>query len=122
MDQLAEFYNNANVADPAGPRIKFLIISRPNHDIDGKFRLLDSTVDFIEFAGDDSSDLISQENNLVIDQRIPEVVPRLNKTSHSLIAEHLKSMQHRTYLWLHLVLREIKDKFPSHATVRQIKL
>ncbi|KIX01363.1 uncharacterized protein Z518_09088 [Rhinocladiella mackenziei CBS 650.93] len=100
LDQLAEFYSNANVVGPAGPRIKFLITSRPNDDIDSKFRRLDATVNFIEFA---------------------EVVPRLDKASHSLIAGYLKPMEHRTYLWLYLVLQEIQRKFPSHATVRKIE-
>ncbi|OAP54807.1 hypothetical protein AYL99_11255 [Fonsecaea erecta] len=121
LDQLRQFYDDTRQSGPKTPRIKFLITSRPNSDIDGKFRLLGPEVNFIVFAGDDRSDLISQEINLVIDQRMPEVVPRLDSASRCVLADHLKGMQHRTYLWLHLVMEEIRLRFASHATVKRIE-
>jgi hypothetical protein len=107
LEQLNQLYNNPQLNGPNGPHVKFLIISRPNSDINGKFRLLDPLTNFIKFAGDDRSNLISQEISLVIDRRIPEVVPRLDAKSRTRLAEHLKLIGHRTYLWLHLVLKEI---------------
>jgi ankyrin repeat domain-containing protein 50 len=121
LEQLNQLYNDPKLNGPNGPHVKFLITSRPNSDIDGKFRLLDPLTNFIEFAGDDRSDLISQEISLVIDRRIPEVVPRLDVKSRSLLAEHLKLMGHRTYLWLHLVLKEIQRKFSSYSTLKRIE-
>lgn len=121
LSQLSHLFGNLKTADKPGSCIKFLITSRPNYDIGAGFHLLDSAVNFIQFDGDDRNESISEEINLVIDHRIVEVVPQLEQRSQLLIAEHLKSVQQRTYLWLHLVLEEIADKFSSHTTVKQIK-
>jgi ankyrin repeat protein len=121
LGQLNQLYNDFKPNVPNQPHIKFLITSRPNSDIDAKFCLLDPLTNFIEFAGDDQSDLISKEISLVIDRRIPEVVPKLDAKSQTRLAEDLKSMGHRTYLWLHLVLKEIQRKFSSYSTLKRIK-
>lgn len=50
------------------------------------------------------------------------MVPKLDPTSRLLLAEHLKSMEHRTYLWLHLIFREIYLNFSSNSTLKRIKI
>ncbi|RMZ76840.1 hypothetical protein DV738_g4654, partial [Chaetothyriales sp. CBS 135597] len=123
--KIVEFYNAcAKATNPQGPQqpcIKFLITSQYRDDIDLRFVHLDPTSNFIRFPGDDRSDLLRQEIDLVIDRLIPEKVPRLNQQSQLLLAEHLKSIDHRTYLWLHLILEEIEQKFPSNSTLARIK-
>ncbi|RMZ75650.1 hypothetical protein DV737_g5178, partial [Chaetothyriales sp. CBS 132003] len=122
LAKLVHFFNAAiKDTNSQQPCIKFLITSQYREDIDLRFALLDPASNFIKFPGDDRSDLLRQEIDLVIDQRIPEKVPKLNQQSQLLLAEHLKSIEHRTYLWLHLILEEIEDKFPSTSTLTRIK-
>jgi len=114
LDQLIKFYNDANMSGPTGRRIKFFITSRPIADIDSFLSRFSQAVDVIRFDGDEQTDTISEEINLVINKRIPEVIPQLTVTSQSRISEHLKATKHRTYLWLYLVLEEIRQKSPLY--------
>ncbi|RMD43598.1 hypothetical protein DV735_g1500, partial [Chaetothyriales sp. CBS 134920] len=125
LAKVVQFYNacakETNGQGPQQPRIKFLITSQYRDDIDLRFAHLDPMSNFIRFPGDDRSDILRQEIDLVIDQLIPEKVPKLNRQSQLLLAQHLKSIDHRTYLWLHLILEEIEEKFPSNSTLTRIK-
>ncbi|RMZ90697.1 hypothetical protein DV736_g2091, partial [Chaetothyriales sp. CBS 134916] len=123
LDKLVQFFNaSTKDSNPQQPCIKFLITSQYREDIDLRFAKLEPASNFIKFPGDDLSDLLRREIDLVIDQRVPEKVPKLNQQSQLLLAKHLKSIEHRTYLWLHLILEEIEEKFPSNSTLSRIKM
>jgi hypothetical protein len=121
MDQLEQFCNDPRLNDPNGPCIKFLITSRPINDVDKFLSRFSQAINIVRFDGDEQTNLIGEEINLVIDKRIPEIVPQLDRISQSLISENLKASKHRTYLWLHLILGEIDQKFPIYDDVNSIK-
>ncbi|KAJ5986480.1 hypothetical protein N7451_010845 [Penicillium sp. IBT 35674x] len=100
---------------PLHSRLKFLVTSRPYHDLEHSFsdleRLLHSstTVKYMRLDGDEKSERIRQEIDLVIDARIPELTYGFTENSRREISANLKSMENRTYLWLHLTFAIIKD-------------
>ena len=118
LDELVDLYSDAR---NAGVRLKFIVTSRPYNEIGVELHRLSAHVNFVHFAGDDESETIKNEVNLVIEHRIPLILPGLDDQSQAEIIDHLNGMQHRTYLWLHLVLDVIKQKFMSHATATKIK-
>ncbi|ETS01080.1 hypothetical protein M419DRAFT_81505, partial [Trichoderma reesei RUT C-30] len=89
-------------------RLRFLVTSRPYDAIEFPFRQLSNTATYLRFDGDDKSAEIGHEINLVIDARVNEFAQGFGKEARCLIAERLKSMENRTYLWLHLTINIIK--------------
>ena len=95
-------------------RLKFLVTSRPYFNIRREFSRAFKAVNDIELAGTDESASIKKEIDLVIEHRIvtleredhlkPEVTDHLRR--------RLLQVEHRTYLWLHL-LWEIIQKTGS---------
>ena len=57
---------------------------------------------YVRFDGDDKAAQISNEISLVIDARVNETARDFGEDDRRKISEQLKSMEHRTYLWLHL--------------------
>ena len=69
----------------------------------------------IRLRGEDEAAKISEEINLVIDDEVPRMCKAraLNRRLQSVLLNKLKSVTNRTYLWLHLVLDEIRNGFES---------
>ena len=103
IDKLVEFYSQNKSSGSSSLRLKFLITSRPYHNLEKEFRKLSEIGTYMHFDGDDKSDQISKEINLVIDARLPEIVPDLSDANRAVISHRLKSKGNRTYLWLHLI-------------------
>ncbi|PTB78374.1 hypothetical protein M440DRAFT_1328543, partial [Trichoderma longibrachiatum ATCC 18648] len=93
-------------------KLKFLITSRPYDDIVSSFQKLPRDTAYARFDGDDKSGEIGNEINLVIDARVDEIAQDFREKDRRLIANRLKSMENRTYLWLYLTIDIIK-KSPS---------
>ncbi|KAL7824032.1 hypothetical protein V8C26DRAFT_384656 [Trichoderma gracile] len=89
-------------------RLQFLVTSRPYDDIELSFRRLSDTATYLRFDGDDKSGEIGHEINLVIDARVSEFAHDFEEEDRRLIADRLKSMGNRTYLWLYLTIDIIK--------------
>ena len=121
LEHLIDFFSGNKDHRYANARLKFLITSRPESDIEARFARLDGAATFIQLDADDQSDQISKEVNLVIDDRIPRIAPRLGREAQQEIANHLKRTEHRTYLWLHLILNVIEDKIVSYGTAKGLK-
>ena len=86
-------------------RLKFLITSRPYFEIKRDFdELLEASTN-IELAGNDESESIKKEIDLVIKYRVKKL-KRENRLTAK-VTDHLEKrlleIEHRTYLWLHLV-------------------
>lgn len=92
-----------------GTVVKFLITSRPYVFIERDFRDMTRKIPEIRLAGEDETQAISEEIDVVVDSRVKEVALQLD-LSHE-IAEALKtrllSTPNRTYLWVDLVFEEI---------------
>ena len=85
-------------------RLKFLITSRPYYDIEQQFDNL-----IIRLAGEDETELIKQEIDLVIRDRVPRLATKmkLDPATASILQQRLLDTENRTYLWLHLILEDV---------------
>jgi gas vesicle protein len=91
--------------------VKFLVTSRPYEDIQRRFRSLTKDFPSIRLRGEQESDAISQEINLVIRERlVPEISVELDLSSaiEASLLDTLLKVPNRTYLWLHLITDEIR--------------
>ncbi|KAK1757207.1 hypothetical protein QBC47DRAFT_342319 [Echria macrotheca] len=103
---------NAEEREQPSGSLKFLLTSRPHDGLDLVLRQLSETGALVHVDGDKASGLIGDEINLVIDTKLAVITAGFDAQDRACIAARLKSMQHRTYLWLHLVL-DIVEKRPS---------
>ncbi|KAF2815263.1 FabD/lysophospholipase-like protein, partial [Mytilinidion resinicola] len=93
-------------------KLRFLVTSRPYHDIERKFALLTNNIPTIRLRGEMESKTISREIDLVIQWKVPilGVELELNDSEQSTLESELLSMTHRTYLWLKLILDVIYNE------------
>jgi hypothetical protein len=105
IDKLEDFYSQEPQQNTS--RLKFLITSRPYDDLEASFG---KSAAYLHLDGDDKSDDIRHEINLVIDARLGELAGSLDPEDRRKISERLKSMENRTYLWLHLTFGIIEQK------------
>ena len=120
INQLQEFYLKHDLSSSRS-KLKFLITSRPYGDIEVSFRNFTDTTAYLRFEGDDKSKEISQEINLVIDARMDDIASDLAEEDRRKISERLKSMDHRTYLWLHLTIDIIKQSPCEYGRLSDIE-
>ena len=90
--------------------IKFLVTSRPYHDLEMAFSPLVGKRPMIRLAGEKQSESIRHEIDLVIEDKVRILGSTMSLTPdvQDHIQRKLKSITHRTYLWLHLVLDILK--------------
>jgi ankyrin repeat protein len=108
---LKEFYRFSFQAAPRSSRSKFLVTSRPYNDIEVEFQGLPADLPTIRLLGEEHNDKISDEINMVIGARVSAISRELDlQADAQLILERkLLSITHRTYLWLHLVVEEVRS-------------
>ncbi|KAL4767455.1 hypothetical protein BDW60DRAFT_220489 [Aspergillus nidulans var. acristatus] len=92
--------------------LKVLVTSRPYDSIENAFESLLEPSTCLRFDGDDKSEQIREEIDLVIDARVPDIARGFAADDQRKITERLKGMQNRTYLWLHLTF-DIIEKSPA---------
>lgn len=94
--------------ESSGNRIKFLVTSRPYYDIEESF-----DQNTIRLAGEDESESIKLEIDLVIKDRVPKIASRkkLDDKTRTALQDRLLKTENRTYLWLHLVLEGVEKGF-----------
>ena len=117
---LSDYYSDSNRTASSNSRLKFLITSRPYSDISLEFRPLFNCATYIHFHGDEKTEIISEEINIVIDTKLEAVTQGMKPQDREAIAHHLKSAENRTYLWLHLALDFIKSKFTTQRTQKKM--
>ena len=120
LDCLTEIYLCEKFQNNKSIKLKILITSRQYHDIEVRFRRLTGKAGYIQLDGDERSEEISQEINLVIKDAVPRVASSLSENDQAKVIEHLGSIPHRTYLWLHLMLQEIEHKVVAYSTERRL--
>jgi len=109
---LNEFYSRSEGLPISSRKFRFLITSRPYLDLEISFQKFRTTTTYLRFDGDEKSEQIRQEIDLVIDARLQDITDGFTASDQQKISERLKSMNHRTYLWLHLTL-DIIEKSPT---------
>ncbi|KAL8724321.1 MAG: hypothetical protein Q9181_006880 [Wetmoreana brouardii] len=104
IDKLVQLYRRHDL-DTKGKRIlKFVVTSRPDFSIVRDFKPLTSTLSEVRLRGEEESEQISLEIDLVVRYKIEDLALRmdLNELNKSKLQEKLTSIPHRTYLWLYL--------------------
>ncbi|CAG8426705.1 unnamed protein product [Penicillium salamii] len=94
--------------------LKFLVTSRPYHHIQNRFRQI-TGFPYLHLKGEEENNQIHEEIDLVVKMRIKE----LGKTAslpldvQQRLEKQLLQMEHRTYLWLHLAIDDIRSTFEN---------
>jgi ankyrin repeat protein len=108
---LIELLNQLYVYTPrTNTKLKFLVTSRPYMDIS---RQLDSV---IRLSGTDESATIKEEINLVIKLKVQHISNKLRfkKEDQIKFETALLAIENRTYLWLHLILKDLENSVGIH--------
>ena len=119
IDRLRYFY----FQEQNTSKLKFLITSRPYDDLEASFRQFSATATYMRFDGDDKHCDISHEIGLVIDARLGELACNLSSDDRYKISERLKSMENRTYLWLHLtfgIIEQDPSGYGKRSTIEEL--
>ena len=106
---LIEFLNDFYTARSGfAGRVKILVTSRPYYDIEDRFDEL-----VIRLSGEDESEQIGKEIDLVIKDRVPKIAARkkFDRKTQDALQERLLETKSRTYLWLYLALADIEKAF-----------
>ena len=98
--------------------MRFVVTSRPYAQIEGVFTGLHHDFPVIRIAGEMESKIISREINLVINYEVEQLDLDDDVKSH--IITRLRGMEHRTYLWLHLIMDVIRKRIESSGESRKI--
>lgn len=101
--------------------LKFLVTSRPYDHIESQFERLTNASSYIHFDGDDQSEKIGQEINLVIDHKISSIARSFSPDDRNRIAGRLKGMENRTYLWLFLTFDIIEKSRSVYSKASKIE-
>ena len=121
IQTLAGFYSSQH---RALTHLKFLATSRPYADIERAFHGGIKDMTSIRLRGEDESKQISKEIDLVIDIRVPHICgarePPFDIDVQRFLISSLKSLDNRTYLWLHLTLDVIENTLES--TIHDLRM
>ena len=95
-----------------GGRLKYILTCRPYAEIISQFYDLAKKFPNIRIPGEDESDVICQEVNLVIKHRINQFAERRSVSPEikEYLAKRLLGVTHRTYLWAHLVFEYLEER------------
>ncbi|OCL09319.1 hypothetical protein AOQ84DRAFT_404825 [Glonium stellatum] len=108
IEYISEFYHNLPATKS---KLKFLITSRPYYEIETDFRMKGEDLPLIRLDGDEMSEDINKEIDIVIKHEISRIGncrrPRLDEKTQASLIKHMKEQNNRTYLWVHLMLQEI---------------
>ncbi|GAT24369.1 ankyrin repeat protein [Aspergillus luchuensis] len=105
--------NIKSTQNDGGTRARFFLTSRPYENVISEFQELIDHSPHIYIPGENESDKIGQEVNIVIKHRVERLArkKRLSDFIQSYLEERLLQMEHRTYLWVHLVF----EYFETHS-------
>lgn len=108
MENLQELFAKENDEES---QLKVIMTSRPYEQIISEFRPLLQKFPHVHIPGEEESETISQEVNSVIQYRVKQLAreKHLSDKLKESLAEKFLSMEHRTYLWVHLIFDYLKD-------------
>ncbi|KAK7224159.1 hypothetical protein V2G26_012162 [Clonostachys chloroleuca] len=91
-------------------KLRYLLTSRPYEQIVTEFRPLLDQSPSIHIPGEDESEAISTEVNLVILHQVDQLskLKKLPLNIRTTLERKFQEMPHRTYLWVHLVFDVLK--------------
>jgi ankyrin repeat protein len=120
INALRTFYQQASSGKNTS-QLKICVTSRPYPDIERRFTDLTDKFPTIRLHGEQESDVISHEIDLVIKWRVSQLGSelKLNNSERSNLEIELLGMTHRTYLWLTLIFDIIRKMI--RPTSRKLK-
>ncbi|KAL8724506.1 MAG: hypothetical protein Q9181_006794 [Wetmoreana brouardii] len=112
IDKLVQLYRRHDLDTKGQPILKFIVTSRPDFSIVRDFKPLTSTLSEVRLRGEEESEQISLEIDLVVRYKIEDLALRmdLSELNKSKLQEKLNSIPHRTYLWLYLTIDDITKR------------
>ena len=115
-------YNNSRANDRKDMKLKFLITSRPYYHIERDLRYLISKYPVIRLPGEEETQSISREINLVINVEVRKLGAALDldEPVQVMLEEELCKYKNRTYLWLRLILEVIRRRLET-TSQKQIR-
>ena len=117
IDTLSIFYKQSQ-----NSQLKFLITSRPYFDIERKFASSIRKFLTIRLYGEEESEGICREIDIVIRSKVSELGIELvlDDSEQSALQDELLIMKHRTYLWLKLRVDVIRGELdPTKKAVEK---
>lgn len=89
--------------DPASrPRLKFFLTGQSTTELERGVRTIQGATNYTRVRGEDKTEQISSEIDLVIDAEVPKKFFQLEERQRQTIVSELKLRKGRTYLWLML--------------------
>ncbi|CAG8256821.1 unnamed protein product [Penicillium olsonii] len=108
-------------------RLKFFVTSRPYLEIQALFSSLTDSWPQIRLRGEEESDQIKKEIDIVIRIKMQQVAREagLSPEEQKKFETELLQMENRTYLWLHLAIEDIRTTLsnsvqPDSESIRHI--
>ncbi|THX83522.1 hypothetical protein D6D04_02950, partial [Aureobasidium pullulans] len=127
--KLARFHEDAASQGSRQSWLKFIVTSRPYDDIQRGFDQIPPSLPAIRLRGEQQNDQIRAEINRVINVRVSHLATELGlrESTSSRLKQSLLAMEHRTYLWLHLAIEDVRttlrDSFkPDEEAVDSVLL
>ena len=110
--KLTELYNNPRPLSRGGPVLKFFVTSRPEIHIVRDFKALTDTMSEVRLRGEEESEQVSREIDLVIKFKVDQLEKRLSlrRTDKEELLANLSKVSQRTYLWLYLTFNDIEQR------------
>ena len=111
IEKLKTFYCRAEDSKAPKKKLRFLLTSRPYRNIRTQFHSLIRQFPTIHLSGDDESDLIKEEIDLVIQSKVSAIASErcFDSETEAYLLKQLLNIENRTYLWLHLILDHIRN-------------
>lgn len=93
-------------------QVKFLLTTRPYDNIVTEFNDLVEMFPHIRIPGEDESDMIAKEVNVVIEHRVNRLAHkhRLSSEIKKHLLGRLLEIPHRTYFWIYIVFKDLETK------------
>ncbi|KAK8109197.1 ankyrin repeat protein [Apiospora sp. TS-2023a] len=114
IDNLRKLYSNDGAAVRRTCKLKFLVTSRPYDTIEQSIGMIPDVL-HLRLDGDAQATAINRDINLIIDERIPQLLSRFSPDDCQLVSDSLKQMSNRTYLWLRLTFDIIEGSPISYG-------
>lgn len=113
LEKLKTFYRKAEGTKARYQNLRFLLTSRPYRNIRAQFHSLIRRFSMIHLSGDDESDLIKEEIDLVIHSEVSAIASErcFDRETEDFLLTQLLGIENRTYL--HLILDQIRNS--DHA-------
>ncbi|TGO60279.1 hypothetical protein BOTNAR_0148g00170 [Botryotinia narcissicola] len=116
IEKFQKFHNDyIETTNSRNTCFKILVTSRPYVGIERKFKSLKKRDSTIRLSGDEESAKISEEIDLVIEEKVNmlKVQLELDDETTSALKKKLRSMKHRTYLWLRLIFEVLEQQLKT---------